>query len=112
MRLQSLTFFLIGLLVLNLASCAGKPRRYLAADASLIRPGMSSAEVERMFGRPHALRPAPSGREEWYYYEVRRPFWQRIPLVGKHLGRPDVEALQVVMGAGRVVKAVYYVPRR
>jgi hypothetical protein len=40
---------------------------------------------------------------------VRRHFWQRIPFLGRHLGKEEVECLQIVLESGQVVKAVYYV---
>jgi hypothetical protein len=77
------SLFLIGTLMLFLASCAGTPKKYLAVNQA--------------------------GQEEWYYYDVHRHFWQRIPFLGRHLGKEEVECLQIVLESGQVVKAVYYV---
>ncbi len=103
---------LIGLICLQLASCAGAPRRYLAFDASLLKKGDTQDGVLKVMGPPDARRINDTGQEEWYYYHVHRPFWQRLPLVGGHLGKEDVEALQVVFQNGKVLKVVYYVPRK
>jgi hypothetical protein len=101
--------FLIGTLILFLASCAGTPRKYLAVDASLVKQGQSEAEIADLFGPPDAERTNQTGLEEWYYYDVHRHFWQRIPFLGRHLGREEVECLQIVMESGKAIKAVYYV---
>jgi len=101
--------FLIGTLMLFLASCAGTHRKYLAVDASLVKQGQSKAEISDLFGPPNAERTNQTGQEEWYYYDVHRHFWQRIPFLGRYLGREKVECLQIIMESGHVIKAVYYV---
>jgi len=103
------SFFLIGTLILFLASCAGTPKKYLAVDASLVKQGQSKAEISEFFGPPEAGRINQAGQEEWYYYDVHRHFWQRIPFLGRYLGKKEVECLQIVLESGQVVKAVYYV---
>ncbi len=103
---------LIGILCLQLASCAGTPRRYLTLDASLIKKGESKTRVLKMLGPPDARRTNDAGQEEWYYYSVHRHFWQRIPMLGRYLGKEDVEALQVTFQTDKVLKVVYYVPRK
>jgi len=101
---------LIGLFAALLTSCGGSPRRYLAADASLVNPGQTPEEILALFGHPDATRTNRSGQEEWYYYQVRSHFWQRIPFLHRWLGREEVEALQIVFDSQRVIKALYYVP--
>jgi hypothetical protein len=103
------SFFLIGILILFLASCTGTHKKYLAVDASLVKQGQSKAEISEFFGPPDATRINQTNQEEWYYYDVRRHFWQRIPFLGRHLGKEEVECLQIVLESGQVVKAVYYV---
>jgi len=103
------SLFLIGTLILFLASCAGTPKKYLAVDASLVKQGQSKAEISEFLGPPKAARINQAGQEEWYYYDVHRHFWQRIPFLGRHLGKEEVECLQIVLESGQVVKAVYYV---
>lgn len=104
-----LSLFLIGILILFLASCAGTPKKYLAVDASLVKQGQSKAEISEVLGAAHAAKTNQAGQEEWYYYDVHRHFWQRIPFLGRHLGKEEVECLQIVLESGQVVKAVYYV---
>jgi outer membrane protein assembly factor BamE (lipoprotein component of BamABCDE complex) len=101
--------FLIGTLMLFLASCAVSPKRHLAIDASLVKQGQSRTEIFELFGPPHAERTNQSGQKEWYYYDVHRHFWQRIPFLGRHFGKEEVECLQIVLESGQVVKAIYYV---
>jgi len=103
------SLFLIGILILFLASCAGTPKKYLAVDASLVKQGQSKAEISEFLGPPNATRINQTNQEEWYYYNVHRHFWQRIPFLGRHLGKEEVECLQIVLESGQVVKAVYYV---
>ncbi|MEA1992324.1 MAG: hypothetical protein U9N58_09060 [Thermodesulfobacteriota bacterium] len=101
--------FLIGILMIFLASCAGTPKKYLAVDASLVKQGQPKAEISEFLGQPDAARINQAGQEEWYYYDVHRHFWQRIPFLGRHLGKEEVECLQIVLESGQVVKRVYYV---
>lgn len=107
----SSTIFLIGILVSLLVSCAGTPRRYLAVDASLVKQGESEAEVLKLLGPPKAARKKLTGQEEWYYYVVHRHFWQHLPILGHYLRGKRIEALQITIDSGQVVKAVYYVQR-
>ncbi len=102
---------LIGFMCLQLASCATTPRRYLAFDASLIKEGETSAQVFKIMGPPDARKMNSAGQEEWYYYRVKRHFWQRIPFLGRHLGKEQVDALQLVFQSDRVQKVIYYVPK-
>jgi hypothetical protein len=104
-----LSLFLIGTLILFLASCAVTPKKYLAVDASLVKQGQSKAEISKFFGPPEAARINQAGQEEWYYYDVHRHFWQRIPFLGHRFGKIEVECLQIVLESGQVVKTVYYV---
>ncbi len=101
---------LIGLMCLQLASCAPAHIRYLTFDASLIKKGDTMARVEKVMGFPDARRINSAGQEEWYYYRVKSHFWQRIPLLGKYLGKKQVDALQVVFQTGIVQRVTYYVP--
>ena len=102
---------LIGILASLLASCAGTPRRYLAIDASLVKQGESEAELVRLLGPPKAARKKQGGQEEWYYYAVHRHFWEHIPILGHYLPGERIEALQITIDSGQVVKAVYYVQK-
>ncbi len=108
-RTNLVIVFLIGILALILASCAGTPGRHLPADASLIKQGQAEAELIELLGQPQAIRTNQAGRKEWYYYDVHEHFWQRIPVLGHYLGKKEVEALQIILDSHQVVKAVYYV---
>ncbi|NDY43111.1 hypothetical protein G3N55_09690 [Dissulfurirhabdus thermomarina] len=103
-------FLLIGCLGVFLSSCSGPPRRFLVAEASLVRPGMPFETVTRRLGPPDASRARPTGEREWYYYETHLRFWHYVPLLNL-LGGKEIDALQIVTRGGRVVKVVYYVPR-
>ncbi len=102
---------LIGFLVSLLVSCAGTPKRYLTVDASLVKQGESEAELLKTLGPPEAARKKQTGQEEWYYYAVHRHFWEHIPILGHYLPGERIEALQITIESGQVVKAVYYVQK-
>jgi hypothetical protein len=105
-----LTILLIGPFLFSLACCSGTPRRYLASEASLINPGQTRADVLDTLGPPDISRENSAGEEELYYCEVHSHFWQRIPLLGRHLGQKHAEALQILLKSDQVVKTKYYVP--
>lgn len=109
-NLKLYCFVIIGLFIASLTSCSGPPRTHLVADASILKMGQNQADVLKLFGPPHASQTNSQGQEEWYYYEVNKHFWQRIPILGKYLGNERIEALQIIFESGKVIKVRYYVP--
>jgi outer membrane protein assembly factor BamE (lipoprotein component of BamABCDE complex) len=107
---SAVILLLIGPFLFSLACCSGTPRRYLASDASLINPGQTRTDVLQTLGPPDITRENSAGEEELYYYEIHSHFWQRIPFLGRHLGKTDAEALQILLKSDQVVKTKYYVP--
>ncbi len=105
-----LSFFLIGTFCLQLVSCAGKPKRYLANQASWVKPGDSRATVLELLGPPDVRMAGDASGEEWYYYNKKRHFWNKIPLLGSHLGKERLEVLQIVFNGDVVSKVLYYEP--
>lgn len=103
------SFFVLMLLCITLAACAGTPRHHLAIDASLIEPGQSQEDVLRRLGPPNATRTNHLGQEEWHYYETHRHFWHNIPF-SERFSKPEVDALMIVIEQGRVRTVQYYVP--
>ena len=98
----------LSLCIMVLASCA--PRQtYLPIEASLIKKGASAEEVQQFLGPPEAVVNRDDGGEEWYYFDDKSHFWQKIPFIGKYLGKQRVESIQVILKRNRVVSATYYV---
>jgi outer membrane protein assembly factor BamE (lipoprotein component of BamABCDE complex) len=98
----------LSLCIIALASCA--PRQtYLPIEASLIKKGASADEVQQFLGPPEAVVSRDDGGEEWYYFDDKSHFWQKIPFLGKYLGKQRVESIQVILKRNRVVSATYYV---
>jgi len=100
--------FLIGLCIALLSSCAFPARKFLAADASIIQKGQTKSEVIELIGIPDAVRQNPEDREEWYYFDERKRFWQYIPLI-RHIGKLEIQGIQIVFESDKVTKVVYYV---
>ncbi|WP_424661845.1 MULTISPECIES: hypothetical protein [Dissulfurimicrobium] len=100
---------MLGLLTVFLSSCTGPPKTHLVSDASILKVGQSQTDVLKLFGPPYASQTNAKGQEEWYYYEVNKHFWQRIPLLGKYLGGEKIEALQIIFESRKVIKVQYYV---
>ncbi len=107
----NLLLFLIGLLVLNLCSCASK-EPHLAIDASIISKGQTKLEVKNLVGEPDYITHNEKGEEEWYYYNDITPFWRRIWLVGRLFGKKRIEAIQVTFYHDHVSKVIYYVSEK
>ncbi len=101
---------IIGIIPLQLASCAS-PQRYLPVDASLLKKEMNSQEVKKLVGIPDAVTVNKAGEQEWFYYNDHTHFWQKIPLLGKYLGKREIETLMITLKDGQVVKWVYYVEK-
>ncbi len=104
------SFFLIGTFCFQLVSCAGKPKRYLANQASWVKPGDSKKAVLELLGSPDVRRAGDASGEEWYYYNKKSHFWNKIPLLGSHLGKERLEVLQIVFEDDVVSKVLYYEP--
>ncbi len=103
-------FLLIGLLTLGLCGCGGGKRVYLANDACLIKTGQySRPEVVRLLGPPARITRQADGRETWYYYNINKSLLKRIPLLGGHLGREEVEILEIVFLGNQVYQCRYQV---
>ncbi len=101
---------IIGTFCLQLVSCAGKPKRYLDNQASWVKPGDSKDKVLDLLGPPDARKASPSSLEEWYYYNKKRRFWNKIPLLGSHLGGQQEEILLITFKNNVVSKVLYYEP--
>ena len=78
--IRKIIIFLSTLLLL--ASCADKPIRHLASDASLISPGTSREDVLTYLGDPDAQQMTSETTERWIYYEELQSTMQKTPYFG------------------------------
>ena len=103
---------LIGMMTIFLSvflvSCTGAHNRFLVIEAASVHAGQAASEVKSLLGPPDARHRKPDAREAWYYYVTHRHFWQKIPLIGPHLGKVRTEALEVIMQDNSVQRATYY----
>lgn len=94
----------------GLISCSGAPEHNLASEASLVHKGFSTKnEIRQLLGPPAQVVHRPDGREDWYYYQVRKDILKKLPWLGNHLGKEEVEVLHITFREGRVVDCIYYV---
>ena len=107
LRFFALWLLLLGLLG-NFLSCTANPREFLVTDASMVHEGQTMKDCRHILGAPDAIKRLKDGHEAWYYYHTRKYFYQKIPLLGQHLGRPKVEILEVKFVSGRVTKVTFY----
>ncbi len=108
MKLNILFLLLsIGLMSLGLSSCAGKPVRYLAQDACLVKTGMNSSQVIASIGKPD-IKTSTNGKEIWYYQKIEQHFWQKIPPISYFSSSKKIWILKVVFKKHKVVNVVYY----
>ena len=106
-------FFLIVFLALVLLNCSGAPERNLASEACLIRKGFSTRqEVYQLLGPPDKIERTPSGREDWYYYHVNESTLKKVPLLGKKLGKEEIEVLRISFQGDRALDCIYFVRKR
>lgn len=108
-------FFYFGLIILLLGlvtACAqrGYQARHLAADISLLTPGLSAREVQAVMGPPDYLRPAADGGEEWLYLEVRQSRMRRSQMVGRWLGHEDYHLAILTIREGTLTDSIYRAP--
>ncbi len=107
----NILLFIIGILVLNLCSCASK-HPHLAIDASIINRGQTKLEVKKLVGEPEYITHNKNGEEEWYYYHDITPFWRKIWLIGRFFGNKKIEAIQITFYHDHVSKVLYYVTEK
>ncbi|THB76033.1 MAG: hypothetical protein D6B25_10630 [Desulfobulbaceae bacterium] len=96
------------LIVLLLASCADKPVRHLASDASLIKPGSSTkADVLTFLGDPDAQQMVSDTAERWVYYEEKKTTMQKTPYVGGLFGDGGYNRILVTFEGDLVISCKY-----
>ena len=92
---------------LLLASCADKPVRHLASDATLIKPGTSRDDVLTYLGDPDAQQMTSETMEKWVYYEERQSGLRRTPYLGKLFKAKGYSQIIVTLEGDRVIDVTY-----
>lgn len=105
----------LGLVLLILgpvSACAprGYQVRHLAANVSLLEPGMESRQVLAIMGLPDFRRSAQSGAEEWLYLQALESRLRRSTLLGRWLGHEDYHLAVLTIADDRLVDSIYRYP--
>ncbi len=104
--ISKLSIFLATLLLL--VSCADRPIRHLASDASLIKPGTTTREdVLTYLGDPDAQQMASENTERWIYYEEQQSTMQRTPYFGGFFNASGFSRIVVTFEGDTVVDCTY-----
>ncbi len=104
--ISKLSIFLATLLLL--VSCADRPIRHLASDASLIKPGTTTREdVLTYLGDPDAQQMASENTERWIYYEELQSTMQRTPYFGGFFNASGFSRIVVTFEGDTVVDCTY-----
>jgi hypothetical protein len=94
--------------LLLLASCADRPVRHLASDASLIKPGTTTREdVLTYLGDPDAQQMTSETTERWIYYEERQSTMQKTPYFGGFFGSGGYSRIVVTFEGDNVIDITY-----
>jgi hypothetical protein len=104
--ITKLVIFLAALLLL--ASCADRPVRHLASDASLIKPGATTREdVLTYLGDPDAQQMTSETTERWIYYEERQSTMQKTPYLGGFFNARGYSRIVVTFEGDTVVDCTF-----
>ncbi len=94
----SLLVMLLGMSII-LSGCFFRGQvRHLTSDVCLINENLRKEEVLQLMGPPELRNLTPEGTELWVYYDARKSFLRKLPLVGPGLGyvRYDVVTVNFV----------------
>lgn len=81
-----------------LQGCYTTPVNHLAANASLIQPGVSTInDVQNLLGEPKGHRAIAPGIVEYVYHEEKSSTLRKTPLVGSWLGSKGYEMIIVTL---------------
>ena len=100
-------FLIFALAALLFCSCANKPVRHLASDASLIKPGTSKEDVLTYLGDPDAQQMISDSSERWIYYEERQSGYQKTPYLGRFFSSKGYAQIVVTFEGDTVVDCRY-----
>jgi len=93
------SFLLVVLTLLMLCGCSSnQPVRHLAADASLIKPGITTMkEVVFLLGQPDGRRTVSPGVEEYVYHADQKGTFSGLPVVGSWVGNKGYEMIVITV---------------
>lgn len=108
MALKNLTRLLILAILLGISGCYVTPVRHLAADAAMVQVGVTTRDDVIVFlGPPDEHQDLEGGAEALIYEEEHRSFFEKLPLLGKHIGNPEYRKVVIILRKGIVVKCSY-----
>ncbi len=95
--MRSLLLVLSVLLVLG--GCSSRePVRHLAAQASMIKPGVTTkTALIATLGQPDGHRQVSPGVEEYVYYADQKGLFSGMPVVGSWIGNKGYEMIVVTL---------------
>jgi hypothetical protein len=93
------SFLLVMFTLLMLCGCSSNhPVRHLAADASLIKPGITTMkEVVFLLGQPDGRRTVSPGVEEYVYHADQKGAFSGLPVVGSWVGNKGYEMIVITV---------------
>jgi len=101
------SILLLGILVF-FTGCATHTVRHLASDASLITIGKSTKnDVLTYLGQPDSERMVSADTKQWVYFEERKSFLQKAPVIGKAFSPAGYGMLLITFKGDLVVDCRY-----
>ena len=103
-------FTIVLIILLNVYGCSSKEAvRHLSSDACLIVPeNNTNKEVQEILGPPDHITKSVAGKSEtWIYYQVRKSFLKKMPLLGKKFGHEEYDVITVSFENAHVKKCIY-----
>lgn len=90
-------------------SCASKsPVRHLSSDVCLLMPeNNSKVEVEKILGRPDLIQTNNESGERWIYYQTKKSFLKKMPLIGSKYGQIEYDLVVVSFDKNLVKKCIF-----
>ena len=108
LRMKFILLALLALVPGALSGCYSTPVRHLASDVSLLKIGESTEKDVLIFlGEPDEQEELAGGVEKWIYRDKEMTFFEKAPLVGKHIGSPEYKQVVVTIANNRVTDVVY-----
>ena len=97
--------------LINIHGCSSKdPVRHLSSDVCLIVPeNNNKKEVKEILGPPDHIKKNDADKSEtWVYYQVRKSFVKKMPLIGKKYGTEEYDVITVSFDENaRAKKCIY-----
>jgi hypothetical protein len=108
MAIPLLKRLLLIVLVALLPGCYKQSIRHVASDISLLQSGSTTREEVLLYwGEPEQRRFDAENREVWIYYQVKKSFLRRTPIIGGSMGSEQYD-LAIITFDGDVVRNCTY----